>query len=57
MKVNIWYSNQIGLMVTWGTQFEGRKYISFDLPFIFIQVLGYRPKKINEQQRKDSRTQ
>jgi hypothetical protein len=47
MKIHVWYNNQFGLMVTWGTQFEGRKYISFDLPFLIIQVLGKRPKKLN----------
>jgi len=47
MKIHIWYNGQFGLMISWGTQFEGRKYISLDLPFLIIQILGKRPKKLN----------
>jgi hypothetical protein len=48
MKINIWYSNQIGIMLTWGVQYEGRKYVSLDIPFLIIQVLSAIPKKLNE---------
>lgn len=47
MKIHIWYSNQFGLMITWGMHFERRKYITIDLPFITVQVLGKRSEKLN----------
>jgi hypothetical protein len=32
-------SNQIGLMITWGTStIPNRKYISLDIPFLIIQI-------------------
>ena len=32
-------SNQIGLMITWGTAtIPNRRYVSLDLPFLIIQV-------------------
>ena len=32
-------SNQIGLMITWGTSVTPkRRYISIDIPFIIIQI-------------------
>ena len=34
----IWYSNQIGLMITWGVAtIPNRRYITIDLPFLCLQ--------------------
>ncbi len=45
MKVQAWYYNQIGLMITWGVNYENRKYVSLDIPFFIIQILGSKPKR------------
>ena len=35
----IWYSNQIGLMISWGVAtIPKRRYICFDIPFLTIQI-------------------
>jgi hypothetical protein len=47
MKIQVWYNSQFGLLISWGIQFEGRRYVSIDLPFLIIQILS-RPKKLNE---------
>ena len=36
--VMVHYCPQIGLMVTWGKNYEGRLYFSIDLPFVWIQI-------------------
>ncbi len=38
VDINIYYCNQIGFMITWGTNYERRKYICIDIPFCTIQV-------------------
>jgi hypothetical protein len=47
MKTFIFFSKQIGVMFSWGTQFEGRRYICIEIPFICIQLLSAIPKKLN----------
>ena len=37
-RVEIYTCPQIGFMITWGVTFEGRKYFSIDLPFVWIQI-------------------
>ena len=44
MKISCYYSNQIGFIITWGTNYEKRKYISFDIPFLIIQVFWFKNK-------------
>jgi hypothetical protein len=36
--IKIFYTNQFGFMIGWGTNYENRPYISLDLPFCFIQI-------------------
>jgi hypothetical protein len=42
----IMYSNQIGLMFSWGESvIPKRKYISIEIPFLIIQIFITKPKK------------
>jgi hypothetical protein len=35
----MWYSNQIGFMISWGVAtIPNRRYVSIDLPFLIIQI-------------------
>jgi hypothetical protein len=36
VKVHFW--SQIGLMLSWGTNYANRPYICLDLPFVSIQI-------------------
>ena len=45
MKVNFFFGWQIGLMIDVGINYEKRKYICFEFPFVTIQILGFKPNK------------
>ena len=36
--MEIYYNNSIGVMVGWGVNYEGRPYITLDIPFCMIQI-------------------
>jgi hypothetical protein len=36
--IKIYYSNQIGLMLNWGKNYENIPYICIDIPFCIIQI-------------------
>lgn len=38
MKIDFYYNSQIGLMISWGTNFQQRKYITIEIPFLIIQI-------------------
>jgi len=44
MKINFYPSWQIGLMIDWDVNYEKRKYICLDIPFLTIQILWFKPK-------------
>ena len=48
MKLRFWFEWQVGIMITFGVNYEKRKYITFDLPFVNIQILWFIPKKLNK---------
>jgi len=45
MKIHFWFSWQIGLMLTVGKQYEKRKYLTIEIPFLIIQILWFKPPK------------
>jgi hypothetical protein len=45
MKIQIYTSSQIGLMFSWGINYEKRKYITFEFPFLIVQILWFKPQK------------
>lgn len=39
MKIRAWYSNFIGIGISWGTLYvEKSLYVCFDLPFCTVQI-------------------
>ena len=38
------FSWQIGIMLTFGKNFEKRKYITIELPLVIIQIFWVKPK-------------
>lgn len=51
MKINIWFGWQLGLLISIGVNFEKRKYICIDIPFCTIQILWFKSKKQNNENR------
>ncbi len=37
-RFEIWYSPQIGFMISWGKDFRKRPYVALELPFFTIQI-------------------
>jgi hypothetical protein len=44
-KVKFYWWWQLGCLISFGTNFERRRYICFDLPFCTLQILGPIPEK------------
>lgn len=36
--IKMWHTSGIGFYVSWGTNYERRRYISIDIPFYIIQI-------------------
>jgi hypothetical protein len=47
MKIIVFTSWQFGLMLSFGKNYEKRRYITIELPFFVIQILFKRPKTSN----------
>ena len=46
MRITFFTAWQIGLLVTFGVNYEQRKYVTIEIPFLVIQVLFKRPKNL-----------
>jgi hypothetical protein len=44
MKIDFWFSWQIGIMFTCSKNYEKRKYITIELPFLTAQLFWFKPK-------------
>ena len=43
MKVDFWFSWQIGLMLSVGKTYFKRKYLTVEIPFLIIQLFWFKP--------------
>ena len=43
--MKIWFSWQIGLMITFGVNFQKRAYITIEIPFVMIQIFLFKYNK------------
>ena len=44
MKVYFWFNWQIGFMLTFGVRYDKRPYVCIDIPFLIIQICGFKIK-------------
>jgi hypothetical protein len=44
MKILVFTNWQFGIMLSFGTNYEKRKYLTIELPFLVIQILFKPPK-------------
>jgi hypothetical protein len=54
MKILVFTNWQFGLMLSFGTNYERRKYLTLELPFLVIQIL-FKPPKISNGETIESR--
>ena len=45
IKIERYYSSQIGLMVSWGVNYERKPYIAIEIPFVTIQIFWFKNKR------------
>lgn len=51
MKAYFYFSWQIGLMISFGTNYERRFYVCLEFPFFYIQLLWLIPEKRGEKRK------
>ncbi len=42
MKIEYWFNWQIGLLLEFGCNYENRRYLCVELPFLSIQIFWFK---------------
>jgi hypothetical protein len=48
MKISVFTNWQFGIMISFGKNYEKRKYLTIELPFLVIQILFKAPEMKNK---------